>query len=453
MPVSTRRGQTKVRSWSSRWGVPLIECFCRLSLRTTIDLLAHRVDELCDFIYQNGLTPPSTDEETAMALSKVGCAPKYMKNSQSTRRNQLDRKSTSPTTPAQVEAPAVSLNPHDVPIQQDATSNPPITPPELMNAFGTAYQSVNATAAFPSVELGWQDDSPPFGMDASDFLDLSQAVSIFPNTDSNFLNPTELLPGVCPPLSETGSSDAEGTEALVDQLSDRIGTLQIGPGGQTRYYGPTSTFNLVDMPAPDNLTVHRTIRRDGNDVLTRLGLGKEVPAELEQHLTDLYFAWQDPSSHAVDRNMYEKSKKSWVELLEDTPYYSESLRNAMYVPRCRFREPIGTMLTRVRCALGAAFEPRHHPTFVTFPRSLADFFADRAKALLEIELDCPTVATVQALVVLSGHDIGCKRDARGWLFSGECDHAQLRFSKFMVHRYGSKASIPPRHAYRHGFVR
>lgn len=52
---------------------------------------------------------------------------------------------------------------------------------------------------------------------------------------------------------------------------------------------------------------------------------------------------------------------------------------------------------------------------------MSDFFADRAKALLDIELDSPCLATVQAMVVLSGHDIGCKRDARGWLYSGQYD--------------------------------
>ena len=72
----------------------------------------------------------------------------------------------------------------------------------------------------------------------------------------------------------------------------------------------------------------------------------------------------------------------------------------------------------LRCCLGAAFEPRYHPTFVTYPKSLSDFFADRAKTFLDIELDSPTIATVQAMVVLSGHDIGCQRDSRGWLYSG-----------------------------------
>ena len=72
-----------------------------------------------------------------------------------------------------------------------------------------------------------------------------------------------------------------------------------------------------------------------------------------------------------------------------------------------------------RCCLGAAFEPRYHPNFITYPKSVSDFFADRAKTLLDIELDSPCLATVQAMVVLSGHDIGCKRDARGWLYSGK----------------------------------
>ncbi|KAL0932487.1 uncharacterized protein CTRU02_213440 [Colletotrichum truncatum] len=183
------------------------------------------------------------------------------------------------------------------------------------------------------------------------------------------------------PPSDSDSSDTESTEELIDRLSDRVGSLQIGSDGQIRYYGPTSNFNLVHMPAPDNMTVHRTVRNDGQEYLDRLNIGKEVPNSIEEHLVNLYFTWQDPASHVVQRDMYERAQVQWRDGKFDTPYYSEALRNSI-------------------CALGAAFESRHHPTFVTFPKSLSDFFADRAKALLEIELDCPTVATVQAMVVL-----------------------------------------------------
>ncbi|KAI1429897.1 fungal-specific transcription factor domain-containing protein [Xylaria sp. FL1777] len=193
-------------------------------------------------------------------------------------------------------------------------------------------------------------------------------------------------------------SDSEDTRRLLGLLSDRMGSLQIESPGQVRFYGPTSNFNLIDMPAPDNFTVHRTIRSHGQDYIDRLGIGAAVPSEIEEHLENLYFSWQDPALHVVNRSVYEEAKDRWKDE-EDTPFFSLALLNAI-------------------CALGAAFESRYHHTFITFPRSLADFFADRAKVLLDIELDSPCIATVQAMVVLSGHDIGCRRDARGWLYSG-----------------------------------
>lgn len=56
---------------------------------------------------------------------------------------------------------------------------------------------------------------------------------------------------------------------------------------------------------------------------------------------------------------------------------------------------------------------------MTYPKSLGEFFGDRAKELLEIELDSPCVSTVQALVILSSHEIGVGSDTRGWLYSGK----------------------------------
>ena len=71
-----------------------------------------------------------------------------------------------------------------------------------------------------------------------------------------------------------------------------------------------------------------------------------------------------------------------------------------------------------RCAVGAAFESRYHPTFVTFPKSLVSFFVDRSRMFLEGELDDPTVATIQAIMVLSCHEVGNGNKSRGWLYSG-----------------------------------
>lgn len=134
----------------------------------------------------------------------------------------------------------------------------------------------------------------------------------------------------CPSLEDDGISSSDCVDDLVDQLSDRVGTLHIRPGGHIRFYGSTSNFNLLESPASDvSMNVHRTIRNDGVEHLHRLGVNKEVPAEIEDHLMNLYFTWQDPSFHAVDRQMFEDAKVLWCDKREETSYYSEALRNAM----------------------------------------------------------------------------------------------------------------------------
>lgn len=116
-----------------------------------------------------------------------------------------------------------------------------------------------------------------------------------------------------------GTSDIEG---LIDEISDRVGTLKIGPGGKTRFCGPTSTFNLTDVPLSDDHETQQRIRS------YHIGADKEIPAALEDHLVNLYFSWQDPSFHVVDREIYEDAKAKWHNM-EETPFYSEALRNAM----------------------------------------------------------------------------------------------------------------------------
>lgn len=56
---------------------------------------------------------------------------------------------------------------------------------------------------------------------------------------------------------------------------------------------------------------------------------------------------------------------------------------------------------------------------MTFPKSLVEFFVDRTRESLEQELDFPSVATVQALMVLSFHEVGNGNKTRGWLYSGK----------------------------------
>lgn len=67
------------------------------------------------------------------------------------------------------------------------------------------------------------------------------------------------------------------------------------------------------------------------------------------------------------------------------------------------------------CAIGASLDTNDRGTgHIPGP----EFFSARAKALLDVEMDSPSVATVQALVIMSATEAAFTRDARGWLYSG-----------------------------------
>lgn len=131
--------------------------------------------------------------------------------------------------------------------------------------------------------------------------------------------------------SDSGEED-EAEKDVIEQLSHRIGTLKIAGDGHLRFYGATSNLNLVDVSAtqqrqrPDA----RSIRHDGQDILNHLRVGQPVDPVLEDHLVELYFTWQNPSTYVVDKEMFMIARSRWRNGCDDTPFYSEVLTNAMY---------------------------------------------------------------------------------------------------------------------------
>lgn len=136
---------------------------------------------------------------------------------------------------------------------------------------------------------------------------------------------------------DNDSASESGDEAereVIEQLSSRMGTLKLAGDGHLRFYGPTSNLNLVDVvttskerPGPDV----RSVRHDGQELLNHLRIGQNVEPSLENHLIELYFTWQNPSLYIVDRDMFNLARTKWRDELDDTPFYSEVLTNAMYV--------------------------------------------------------------------------------------------------------------------------
>lgn len=69
----------------------------------------------------------------------------------------------------------------------------------------------------------------------------------------------------------------------------------------------------------------------------------------------------------------------------------------------------------IRCAYGAALSDVRVDGV---DGSTVEFFAKRARILLDAELDQPRAATVQALVIMSAVEAMFTRDSRGWLYCG-----------------------------------
>lgn len=167
------------------------------------------------------------------------------------------------------------------------------------------------------------------------------ASTLFRNTGQSYLlppTPSRPSPQFDDPSDEPSPGaqnipdDNEGEgDSIANLLAARMGSLRIAEDGQLRYYGPTS--NLHINPNGSNSLSRSMIRQvatEGIGVLRRLGLDQEVPLDVEMHLAKLYFAWEDPAIHVVHEETFFMEKRKWaLEGDKSSPYYSETLNNAM----------------------------------------------------------------------------------------------------------------------------
>ncbi|KAJ5726130.1 uncharacterized protein N7483_007487 [Penicillium malachiteum] len=376
-----------------------------LSLRVAIELLTAKVDQLCHFINENGLEPPLLPLEKEKSLRKIleslgmdELSPRLettlSKESEIERsvNHSSDPKSL-PTDPyVKAPVPGNMLQASEFILETGTQLNlsRPTSPPHHSTASENFGLPVGKDKQSPT------QDSPDSILTAWDFdLGVETCITIPPLDSDDFLNlsPSDMLSmegdalmALLQPASKEDEQRSESStdiEDIIDEISNRVGTLRISPGGNTQFRGPISAFNLpgvIHCEEPDERPHPRGLSVENQD---SLGSESKISPELEEHLLNLYFCWQDPSSHTVDRRIYEDAKVKWQNT-EETSFYSDALR----------------------CALGSTFESRFHSDLITFPKTLVDF------------LDYPCVATLQALIILSNHEIGNGKEGRAWLLSG-----------------------------------
>lgn len=136
--------------------------------------------------------------------------------------------------------------------------------------------------------------------------------------------------GLDPPDAEIRADDPNDDDEITNLLSARMGTLRIAEDGQLRYYGPTSNLHVhhSGFQSLSRSTIRHVVT-EGNGVLRQLGLDRKVSSALELHLARLYFSWEDPAIHVVDEETFFMEKQKWTSGDTSSPYYSETLNNAM----------------------------------------------------------------------------------------------------------------------------
>lgn len=87
--------------------------------------------------------------------------------------------------------------------------------------------------------------------------------------------------------------------------------------GQLWYYGATSNLHILENELSSMLrALHRSIRFEGGESLARAGLNQRIDPDLEKHLEDLCFRWEDPAIHVVDEEVSSQRVRTTREKME-----------------------------------------------------------------------------------------------------------------------------------------
>jgi hypothetical protein len=248
-------------------------------------------------------------------------------------------------------------------------------------------------------------------MDQLDFVhnqfpETLQTPSVSQGTSPDYSLPTEI-----PSLATVGASvpdnvsktrsfpDDQTIDPLDDvtkQLTSRLGRLQIAEDGRPRYYGATSNLHLLHS-GPGSLTQPniRHVLIHGEAAILSAGLHWSGDDAYETRLVNLFFSWHNNLQFPVDKDLF----------LRDRTRYRQGQLTDLFTP---------SLENAILC-VGCAYTDRTHPSI---SESADEFFALRAKAYLDIEIDSPTIATAQALLILSSHEAAQTRESRGWIYMG-----------------------------------
>ncbi|CAK7228636.1 hypothetical protein SCUCBS95973_006945 [Sporothrix curviconia] len=191
---------------------------------------------------------------------------------------------------------------------------------------------------------------------------------------------------------DTASASSEG---LISELTDTCGRLNLDEDGQLHFFGSQSNYHLLHFHINNQNTAGPGLASVPVPP-TRITAAVAVPLDLQLHLLNLFFRWQNPWIYLVDKAIFMRDYYSG----DRTRYCTPLLLLAIFTIASRFSDHVG-----VRSDPGD-------------PSTAGFLYAAHAKALVNQEIDTVCITTVQAVAVLSLCWIGENRESAGWLYSG-----------------------------------
>lgn len=220
---------------------------------------------------------------------------------------------------------------------------------------------------------------------------------------------SETTPVECPTNSDT-----------LD-FSSLYGRLHHPANSGTHWYGATSHLHysrntlLASLCRPA-----KGFPTESNRVFETAVATSEIDADGEKSLEDLFFSWQNLALHGISQEEYIEAKDR-MKAGQNAQLCSPALVSAIL----------------------AVSAPLASRTSFRLPKGQrpAEYFAQRARRLLENEIDNPTLATVHAILVLCIHDMAEANDSRGAFISpipttGYCGETLTIGGRLAIYRFG-----------------
>lgn len=314
----------------------------RVSLRSAIDILADRVVVLTDTLTQHGVAVPQMNSQQEKTLSEI-CETLKISLPEVRGLNEGYTIPHEPNEPGLIESePDITAWQNSVVSNTQtlsaATSQPQgqaahASGPLLLASDGQDTLSVSDGPLTDGTPADW-----PWHVFESNAFLLSDSIGndVFGNNLPNMqhtLDPVISIPTSYPQEGgsrEVQSSDEEHDSDLVHQVSARFGALRISSDGQLRYYGAATNYHLLEGSRHDEDVELVTTKQEMLDRLEQAGLNQDVPAELENNLLDLYFAWHNPTHINIDRDTFMAARAEQEPSITGAGYCTDFLINAMY---------------------------------------------------------------------------------------------------------------------------